>query len=253
MNEKAVSALTASAASALGIACLAWWFGISPSVRLEQRLAGADAAGLSATGATVQAVDIRGTFVAFGGIASALPGAWPRFRGAGFDNIGTRTAPLAAHWAKAGPPVLWSVDLGEGHAGPAVLGGRVYLLDYDEDAKADCLRCFSLDDGCEIWRRSYKVHIKRNHGISRTVPAVTDKYVVTIGPKCHVMCVDAATGAFRWGMDLVREFGAEVPLWYTGQCPFIDGSLAVIAPGGDALLVAVDCETGRVVWETPRR
>ena len=27
--------------------------------------------------------------------------------------------------------------------------------------------------------------------MSRTVPAVTDKYVVALGPKCHVMCLDA--------------------------------------------------------------
>jgi outer membrane protein assembly factor BamB len=87
--------------------------------------------------------------------------------------------------------------------------------------------------------------------MSRTVPAVTDKYVVTIGPKCHVMCVDAVSGDFRWGIDLVREYGAEVPLWYTGQCPLIDGSLAVFAVGGRSLIIAVDCETGEVVWEVP--
>ncbi len=252
MKERAVSALAASTASALGIVCLVWWFTVTPSVNLAERVAGADTTGLpAAAGATTQAVDIKGIFVAFGGVASALPGAWPRFRGAAFDNIAADAPSLATHWTKKGPPVLWSVDLGEGYAGPAVLAGRVYLLDYDEDAKADCLRCFSLDDGREMWRRSYKVHIKRNHGISRTVPAVTDSYVVTIGPKCQVMCVDAATGDFRWGIDLAREFDTEVPLWYTGQCPLIDGSTAIIAPGGSALMIGVDCQTGRIVWKTP--
>ncbi|MFC1538515.1 PQQ-binding-like beta-propeller repeat protein [Candidatus Latescibacterota bacterium] len=72
-----------------------------------------------------------------------------------------------------------------------------------------------------------------------------------MGPKCHVMCVDADSGTFRWGIDLVKEYGAEVPLWYTGQCPLIDNSLAVIAVGGKSLIIAVDCETGKVVWETP--
>jgi len=65
------------------------------------------------------------------------------------------------------------------------------------------------------------------------------------------MCVDAVSGDFKWGIDLEREYGAEIPLWYTGQCPLIDDSLAVIAVGGRSLVIAVDCETGEVVWETP--
>ena len=60
--------------------------------------------------------------------------------------------------------------------------------------------------------------------------ALTDEYVVTVGPKCHVLCVDASSGEFRWGIDLVREFGTQEPLWFTAQCPLIDGSRAILAP-----------------------
>ena len=56
------------------------------------------------------------------------------------------------------------------------------------------MRCLSFDDGREIWRFAYPVKVKRNHGMSRTVPAVTDRYVVGLGPKCHVTCLDAVTG-----------------------------------------------------------
>ena len=73
--------------------------------------------------------------------------------------------------------------------------------------------------GKEIWRFSYPVAVKRNHGMSRTVPAVTDKYLVALGPKCHVSCLDPTTGKAYWLIDLVRQFGATVPPWYAGQCP----------------------------------
>jgi outer membrane protein assembly factor BamB len=148
--------------------------------------------------------------------------------------------------------MLWAVELGEGHAAPAVLNGRVYVLDYDEEARADAVRCFSLDTGEEIWRRSYTVDLKRNHGMSRTIPAVTDQYVLTLGPRCHVVCLDARTGDFRWGISLQEEFGTTEPLWYSGQCPLINDNRAILAPAGpDTLLVAVDCATGERVWETP--
>jgi outer membrane protein assembly factor BamB len=74
---------------------------------------------------------------------------------------------------------------------------------------------------------------------------------VTVGPKAHVMCVDAQSGDFKWGIDLVNEYGAEVPLWYTGQCPLIDDFLAVIAVGGRSLIIGINCETGDVIWEAP--
>ncbi len=194
---------------------------------------------------------LRGELIQSDGIPAEIPGSWPRFRGTNFDGISAEDVALAEAWAEGEPKVLWSVDVGEGYAGAAVRNGRVYLLDYDMEQKADALRCLSLADGKEIWRYSYPVKTKRNHGMSRTVPAVTDEHVVGLGPKCHVICLDSITGEFRWGIDLVRDFGTTVPLWYAGQCPLIDGGRVILAPGGEMLMIAVDIETGEVVWETP--
>jgi outer membrane protein assembly factor BamB len=125
-------------------------------------------------------------------------------------------------------------------------------MDYDREKKQDALRCLSLADGKEIWRYAYPVSVKRNHGMSRTVPAVTEKYVVAMGPKCHVTCVDPVSGELRWGLDLVREFGATVPPWYAGQCPLLDQGRTILAPGGkETLMMAVECDTGKVLWQTP--
>jgi outer membrane protein assembly factor BamB len=185
-----------------------------------------------------------------GVVATDLPGNWPGFRGPGGDNICKDSGPLNRDWAKQPPRAFWSIDLGEGYAGAAVSKGRVFVLDYDMTALADTLRCLSLADGKEIWKRSYPVVVKRYHGMSRTVPAVTDKYVVTLGPKCHVMCCDLA-GNQIWFKDLVAEYGATVPEWYAGQCPLIDGDKVILAPGGKALMIAVDLATGKVLWKSP--
>jgi outer membrane protein assembly factor BamB len=197
-------------------------------------------------------VSFGGRPQAFDGRPSTITASWPRFRGTSMDATSHEQVPLVNPGAGWKPAILWHVDdLGEGYAGPAVANGRVYVLDYDENRQADTLRCFSLDDGKEIWRNGYTVRMKRNHGFSRTIPAVNERYVVTIGPSCQVMCCNAVTGALLWGIDLVERYGTEVPGWYTGQCPFIDGSEAVVAVGGSALLVGIDLETGHVRWETP--
>ncbi|MCB1129002.1 MAG: PQQ-like beta-propeller repeat protein, partial [Verrucomicrobiae bacterium] len=168
------------------------------------------------------------------------------------DGIVGQGSPLVADWQASPPKPLWSVDLGEGYAGAAVRDGRVYVFDYDQEKKQDALRCLSLGDGREIWRFAYPVSVKRNHGMSRTVPTLGGGYVVGMGPKCHVICLDATRGDLKWGLDLVSDFGATVPQWYAGQCPLIEGDRVLLAPGGpDALVMAVSLETGEVIWKTP--
>ncbi|MEA3403626.1 MAG: PQQ-binding-like beta-propeller repeat protein [Armatimonadota bacterium] len=179
-------------------------------------------------------------------------GRWPWFRGVGRDAIADEEVGLARSWPEGGPRKLWSKKmLGPGHAGAAILGGRVYVLDYDLGARADVLRCMSLQDGSDIWKQSYAVQIKDNHGISRTVPAVTEQFVVSLGPMGHVTCARADSGEIIWQIDLKQKYGTKIPGWYAGQCPLIDDGKAIVAPGGQALMIAVDCASGQVVWQTP--
>lgn len=181
---------------------------------------------------------------------SPLTGKWNRFRGAQRDNIITTSETI--NTSEDAYPILWQVETGEGHAGSAIYNGRVYLLDYNEELSSDALRCFDLERGKELWRRWYRVPIKRNHGFSRTIPVVGDDYVITIGPEGHVMCCDPLTGDMKWSLDMQEQFKTEVPFWYTGQCPLVDGGALVLAPAGEeVLMTGIDCLTGQVMWTTP--
>jgi outer membrane protein assembly factor BamB len=233
-----------------------WWMFAIPSYTLVRRVPGMD--NRPERKPTSDSVIIGEFFDTLKSIDEVIPGNWPRFRGIDYDNISKDTTPLAETWDTSGPPIVWQATLGEGYAGPAVRNGRVYILDYNEKRKADMLRCFSLKSGTELWRRWYNVDLKRNHGYSRTIPAVTDKYVVTIGPRSHVMCVDPLNGNLLWTVDLEKEYGIPgkekgrvTPDFYAGQCPLIDNDIAVIAPGVKALMIGIDCATGKIVWETP--
>ena len=183
-------------------------------------------------------------------VPADLSGAWPNFRGATHTNI-VETAE-AIQTSSEAYPILWSFDTGEGHAAPVIYKGRVYVLDYDEGLSSDALRCFSLESGQELWRRWYRVPMKRNHGFSRTIPVVGEDYVVTVGPQGHVMCCDPVTGEMKWGLDMHKLFSTEVPFWYTGQCPCVENGQLILAPAGEeTLLAGVDLETGELLWQTP--
>lgn len=233
-----------------GGALLMWWFQ-SPVERLALRVPGSDEQP-EASDANRGNPVLQGTTTRGSGRPAEYPGAWPQFRGSDRSGAAQDSVALAQDWPPSGPRRLWSVSVGEGYAGPVIEHGRVFLMDYDRDAQRDALRCLSLADGAEIWRFSYGVSVKRNHGMSRTVPALSSNRVVALGPKCHVACVDAASGELQWGLDLAADYGATVPPWYAGQCPLIDDDRVILAPGGpDALLMAVSLESGEVLWKTP--
>jgi len=238
------------ACAIVGVVLLYVWFSADAAIDLTERVPPVQQTRQTRPGES-EPIKIKGELARFDGVPAEIPGAWPRFRGPHFDAISTDQTSLARTWPAEGPPVLWSIEVGEGFAGAAIFAGRVYLLDYDREQQADVVRCLSLEDGKDIWRYAYPIKVKRWHGMSRTVPAVTEKYIVTIGPKCHVTCLDSMTGAFRWMYNLVREFNTKVPDWYTGQCPLIEDGKAIIAPAGDVLVMAVDCESGQIVWQTP--
>ncbi|MBU1013959.1 MAG: PQQ-like beta-propeller repeat protein [Bacteroidetes bacterium] len=231
------------------IVVFVYWFLHSPTKDLSMSLPGMDNRPALADGAS-ENIKIGASFMNYTTQSSNLKGSWTRFRGADFDNINKEKIPLINSWGN-GPDILWEVELGEGHAAPVIQNGKAYVLDYVEERNTDALRCFSLETGEELWSRWYLVKVKRNHGMSRTVPAITEKYLVTMGPRCHVMCVDPETGDLLWGKDLVKEYGTEIPFWYTGQCPIIVDDVVILAPGGSSLLIGVDCATGEVLWETP--
>jgi outer membrane protein assembly factor BamB len=191
----------------------------------------------------------RGTCVLLVLVAT-LPvfgGDWPQFRGPARDNISTETGLMRA-WPAGGPKVLWQTPVCEGYAGVAIREGRAYLNDYDTAKKEHLVRCISLADGKDLWRWSYPVEIRPNHGITRTVPAVGTKLVFSLDPKCRLHALDARTGKPVWQKNLVQEYKATIPGWYAGQNPLLDGDRVLVATGGSALVVAFNQATGVEVW-----
>jgi outer membrane protein assembly factor BamB len=181
---------------------------------------------------------------------SALGGDWFQFRGPDRNNISSETG-LLRSWPASGPKVLWKTHVCEGYAGAAIRDGRVYINDYNAEKKEHLVRCISLADGKDIWQWSYPVEIRPNHGITRTVPAVGQKLVFSLDPKCRFHALDAKTGKLVWEKNLVQEYKTTIPGWYAGQNPLIDGDRVLIATGGDALVIAFDQATGKEIWRAP--
>ena len=195
------------------------------------------------------------TLVASASVAAALAlpleaGDWPQFRGPTRDARSSATG-LLRQWPEGGPRLLWSVEACEGYAGAAIVDGKVYFNDYDRGSNTWLVRCLTLEDGSELWRFTEERKIRPNHGITRTVPAVDGELVFSFDPKCVLHCLDAATGKELWRKSMVSDYGGRIPSWYNGQCPLLEADRVLVAPGGEALVVAFEKRTGKELWRTP--
>jgi len=181
---------------------------------------------------------------------SELTGEWAQFRGPKLSSKIEDSRSLLESWPETGPQKVWQIELSKGHGGAVVHKGRAYILDYNTETLEDVIRCLNFETSKEIWSYAYPVKTKNNHGITRSVPAVNDDYVVTLGPKAQVYCLNAKTGEFVWNKSLVLEYETEIPKWYSGQCPLmVANNKVIIAPcGPKGFVIQVDCATGKVDW-----
>ena len=198
----------------------------------------------------------RGWIIGAGslGVSALLPAArgmdWPQFRGPDRSNVSRETG-LLRKWPAGGLKRLWSVPVEQGYAGAAIVGGRVYHHDYDVKKSEWIANCRSLADGKQIWQFREAREIRPNHAITRTVPAVDGRFVISLDPKAVLHCLDANTGKQIWRKSLVEEYKSTIPSWYNGQNPLQEPDRVIIATGGAAIMVALDKATGKEIWRTP--
>ncbi len=177
-------------------------------------------------------------------------GDWPGWRGANRD---ARVA-----WLPDTLPVSaifeWTAELaGEGLGGIAVGSGFVVLGSRDALDRSDVFQCFDADDGTVVWQHAYPAKGRLDYGNSpRATPLIHGEYVYTLGAFGQLCCIELETGIMVWQLNIAEEFGSPKMIWGHSGSPLIADDKIILQPGGrKASLVALECETGDVVWITP--
>jgi outer membrane protein assembly factor BamB len=184
-------------------------------------------------------------------VACAFAADWPGYFGPRRDSTSTEKG-LLRSWPKEGPKVLWTTPVGNGYGGPAVSGGKVYLLDRD-DKVGDNLRCLDLSSGKELWSFAYDAPGSFNHPGSRSTPMVDGNNVYTCGPLGDLYCISTSTHKPVWNKNIWKDFGGgQLPRWAITQNPLIYRNLVIVAAQtSQAGVVAYDKLTGELKWKSP--
>lgn len=171
---------------------------------------------------------------------------------------------LISKFPKDGPKVLWRQPIAAGYAGPAVVGGKLYVMDrakVEPDPKnppakgtlpgAERVHCLNAADGKTLWTHSYDcpyTNVSYPSG-PRTTPVIDGDRLYTLGTMGDLLCLNAADGKVVWAKNFVKDFAAPVPAWGWSAHLLLDGDTLVALVGGDGqAVVAFDKKTGKERW-----
>ncbi len=180
-------------------------------------------------------------------IASTEPG-WPQFRGPRRDGVSDERG-LLTSWPEEGPKLLWSVrETGRGFSSPVFGDGRLYLTgDFDAD-----LHVLAFDlHGKLLWRaRNGAAWLNQYQGARASVTYHGGR-VYHENAHGRVACIDARNGKEIWSVNLLERFRGENITWGLSDCLLVDERAVYATAGGrDALLVALDRQTGEMLWRS---
>ncbi len=179
---------------------------------------------------------------------------WPQFRG----PTGTGTSAesdLPTKWTPE--DVAWQADLPVvGHSSPVIWEDRIFLTGTTSDGNrvSRHVVCLSRKDGSVQWNEvaatgnGEKLH-KMNSWATPSCATDGQRVVAFFGDGgLHCFDVD---GKKLWSRDLGSFPGS----WGVGASPVIVGSMVIqnCDATGDSYLLAVDKNTGKDIWKTPRK
>lgn len=195
------------------------------------------------------------TFVIIGSVVLFAED-WPEFRGKGRIGVWNETG-ILEKFPEEGLTIKWRTPLKRGYTGPAVVNGRIIVMDFDADSEAGIRgreRVLALDEktGRILWTQDWEANYG---GISwpngtRATPTVDGDRVYVQGTSGILIALNIKSGEILWQRNYVEEFDAAAFGYGASAAPIVDGDLVIALVGGepDAKVVAFDKWTGKEIW-----
>jgi len=171
-----------------------------------------------------------------------------QWRGPNRDGIYNETS-LLKKWPDAGPKLIWHFDeLGDGHTSAAVTGSGVFTTGM-LDGKGFV---FGFDlQGKLLWKKEYGTEWAESDNGVRSTPHIVNDKLYLMSSYGKLICMNCSNGQTVWIVDLVKEYRARNIEWGMTENLLSDGNVLYCAPGGaDASVVALDRNTGKMIWKS---
>jgi hypothetical protein len=151
--------------------------------------------------------------------------------------------------------LVWKYPLSSpGLAGVVANGQYVISSDRNVEDTQDQIHAVHADTGLEAWTYVLKSHGGYDYGNSqRATPLIHENMVYCLSASGQLVALNLQTGELKWQKDLVADFQVtQPPVGGYSASPLMVNHQLIISPGAaEASLVALDPQTGNVLWKSP--
>ena len=154
------------------------------------------------------------------------------------------------------PKRLWRHELpAQGIGGVAATDEFVVVSSRDSHDKSDWFEILDVETGLALFKHAYPADSELDYGNSpRVTPLIAGTKTFCLGAQGQLNCIDLETGEVVWKQHLVKDLGGKLPQWGYAVSPvLLDGQLILQAGGLEASWVALDPDTGKVLWKSQGR
>jgi outer membrane protein assembly factor BamB len=176
---------------------------------------------------------------------------WPQFLGPNRDGVYPGDD-IVDTFPSGGPEVVWEKSVGAGFSNPVVANGRLIL--FHRLGGKEVVEALDAETGKPVWKFEYATAYRDDFGFDegpRAAPVVSGGQVYTFGAEGMLHCLQLAAGGKIWSLDTHKEFGVSKGFFGAAGSPLVDGQRIFlnVGGGGGAGLVALDKDTGRLLWK----
>ena len=181
---------------------------------------------------------------------------WPGWRGQ-FRDGRAGDVQVPEKWPNE-LTLLWSHEVGIGHASPVISGNRIYQ--FVRNGERELLKCFDFQ-GHQQWvspsyLATYRLHeLALAHGKGpKSTPMVVDDCIFTLGINSVLSGWSPDDGSLKWRREFKGPFGSTSPRYGTATSPLAIGRTCITHVGGQGggKLLALDGRDGSTIWEWHR-
>jgi outer membrane protein assembly factor BamB len=174
---------------------------------------------------------------------------WTNFRGPNRDGKYDEM-PVLTSWPSQGLQLLWKEPVGVGYSSLTIADGRAYTI--EQRRNKEVVAAYDVNTGRELWTQAWSAEYTDETGDGpRTTPTWDEGWLYALGATGELRCLNAKTGAIRWGKNILSDNGAENLSWAMAASPLIVDDKVIVLPGGTGgkSVVAYNKATGAPVWK----
>lgn len=177
---------------------------------------------------------------------------WPQILGPNRNAVADEQ--IGSSFPSAGPKVVWSAPIGQGFAGPVVVGEQVLIFHRVDNQER--LESLNTKTGKSTWKAEFPARYKGGYNPDlgpRATPVVVRDQVFLSGASGDCHAVNLKTGKPMWSRDLASDYDSIDSYFGAASTPILVADTLLVNNGGKkAGIVGLDMLSGKTKWATTK-